>query len=206
MYALKVLLAYFLVLAPCGLVRAEWPPEGIGAELGLPSVTDGGLEIRVWLGGGVLEPSELYRVLEVTGQVSVERIAWTYVPKRTEGLRTAKDATRESKEMRRFLTKERCLDVPTETQTYYWCREPVVRTGPWSVLLRDLLPDELWLLPVQLERKCGWGRFDGEIVAIEILAGQRHHTVSYDNPEFCCQHVACAIANHVRYVVRNEIK
>ena len=43
---------------------------------------------------------------------------------------------------------------------------------------------------------------DGEIVTIEILTANRRHIVQYDNPDFCCSEIPCAIADHVRAVVR----
>ncbi len=195
-----------LVVGSSSLQASEWPPVDASQELGLPAETGDVLEVRVWLGGGAVEPSDLYRIIRSSQGVRVERIAWTPIPKETEGLRSAKEAARETREMRAFLSKERCAQSLNETGNYFWCRQPIKRTGPWAVLLSDLLPDELWSLPHTLERKCGWERFDGEIVAIEILEGNRHHSISYANPDFCCPHVACAIANHVRHVVRSEIK
>jgi hypothetical protein len=72
----------------------------------------------------------------------------------------------------------------------------------WSVVRDDLLPDELWNLPETLKRDCGWVTMDGEVVSIDVLTGSRHHSVSYFNPDFWCPQIPCAIADHVRDVVR----
>jgi len=91
---------------------------------------------------------------------------------------------------------------PITTDDYIWCRVPGDPGELWSVMLHDLMPDELWDLPQEIERDCGWIREDGETVGIEILDGDRRHSVSYANPDFCCADVACAVANHVRTIVK----
>src|SRR5260221_11210179 len=129
----RSVIACILVFAPCGLIESAWPPDNAAPELGLPSSTEGEVEIRVWLGGGALEPSELYRVIKLNGVVTVERIAWTVIPKETEGLYTAKGAAGAASRMRQFLTKQVCVSPPTQTGTYFLCHEPIDLSGPWSV-------------------------------------------------------------------------
>jgi hypothetical protein len=204
MTTIQVLLASALLIMTTPIFAANWPPEGAVAELGLPSSTDGGVEIRVWLGGGVFQLEDLYRVVESGEVVSVYRIAWT--PKQPDPLLPPKEAEREATRLRKSMAKEVCFGELKETASYLWCHRPIEHKGQWSILLKDLLPAEIWTLPNEPERNCGSRRFDGEFVAIQILQGQRHHEVSYANPEFCCPHVACAIANHVRALVRSEIK
>ncbi len=201
-------LAFLTLLCSSTTSWSQWPPANLAEEIGLPTSTDGGVEIRVWLGGGVTIPESLYRIVESKGIVRVERLAWAELHQEEEGLSTAKDAARDNAQNRRFLNRHVCGNTLKETAHYFWCQEPLKSTGDgrWSVVFKDLLPEELWNLPDNIDRNCGWTEFDGEAVGIDILSGTRHHSVVYFNPDFCCPNVACAIANHVRRVVEENIR
>jgi hypothetical protein len=41
------------------------------------------------------------------------------------------------------------------------------------------------------------------LVGIDMLEPGRRHSVEYWNPDICCRTIGCAIADHVRNVVRN---
>jgi hypothetical protein len=197
----RLLILLVLAFQPCA-AAASWPAPETRDAMGLPTVNDGDLEIRVWLGGGVLQPYDLYRIRKSPQGVTGELIAWSEVTQPQEDLDTAKEARRENAAMRKLLQKEHCASELHETSTVMWCVAKTRRHPKWHILLDDLMPEELWKLPDDLIRDCGAIRVDGEIIAIELVEGSRYHAVSYDNPDFCCSQVACALANHVRYVLK----
>jgi len=189
---------------------AQTAHEGVTRSLGLPEAPGSATEIRVWLGGS-LRVSTILRVVKSNERVSVERFAWTNVVRPVLNQTTASDARRETGVNRQWLQKERCVGDIVETDDHLWCRLPAGDNNRWPWLFDDLLPDELWKLPPQGDRSCRVGAsgqslivLDGEAVGIEIVEGSRRHSVEYWNPETCCPTVACAIANHVRFVVRDS--
>ena len=196
-----------LLLAISSVSAADWPPPDLSTALGLPSTTSGGVDVRVWV-GGPFTTATLYRIFESNGAAAVERYEWAEISHEERDLRTAKEARHENRDNRRLLKKYYCHSAPRETDSYMWCQVPLKTNKPWSVLLNDMLPDELWKLPddKDLDRQCGWVQFGGTIVSIELLSGDRHHAVTYFHPDFCCSHVACAIVNHVRHLVEENIK
>ena len=197
MFRAATVVPLVLVLS-CSLSFA-WSRDSATAEMGLPTTTDGGLEIRVWLGGGVTRPHFIYRIRETPGGPTGEVIAFTEVTHAYPRQYDEKGARKRNKRARRFLKKHYC--DPNTTENYFWCRPPIKSDVLWSIFLRDLMPERLWDLPVDLARDCGWLMEDGYSVTIEVIAGDRSHSVSYGNPNFCCPDVACAIANHARAVV-----
>jgi len=123
---------------------------------------------------------------------------------RAAGGFTEAEARRETNANRQLMEKERCVGKIVEGADYIWCRVSIKTNGPWAVLFEDLLPDELWTLPPQGDRNCeSLVVLDGETVRIDMLEQGRRHSVEYWNPDICCRTVACAIADHVRNVVRN---
>lgn len=187
------LLGVVAILSVSAASANEWPPEGAASAMGLVSRTDGSLEVRVWLGGGMSRPYDLFRVVETGGTVIVRHVVWIDI-----GEKPARD--------RRFLEKHYCPSSASSSGRYLWCETPLESDGPWDVLLRDLLPDRLWTLPEEPPRECGGSVEDGESVGIEILRGDQRHAVSYGSPEFCCPHEACAIVDHARTVVREGVR
>ncbi len=199
----KKVLLIALLLSVCASAQAEKPD--VAEELGLPMSTSGGREVRVWLGGGMVRPYDLYRVFETGHGVSGEHIVWveaTYV-EGSEGQEAGEDS--ETQKMRAVLREGLCKEAAAISNTphYLFCRVALGPNIPWGVTFADLLPDQLWRLADKPVRNCGWSMTDGESVGIEILQGKRRHEVTYSNPEFCCPNVSCAIADHARDVVRH---
>jgi len=201
---LKLSAAIFLMISmpPCVAQDAYWPPACVVEEMNLPTSTDGALEVRVWLGAGLARPYTLYRVRQTPEGVSGSRIAWTDRSHLFNALYTEKSARRQTSRDRRFLEKHYCEAETTQSANVMWCDWPIDREVLWDVLLDDLLPEQLWTLPAKIPRDCGGAMEDGEAVGIEVIQGNRRHAVTYGNPDFCCADVACAIANHVRQVLR----
>ena len=166
--------------------------------------TEGGLEIRVWLGAGVVRPYDLFRIRQSAEGVTGELIAWSEVTQPQENLYTPKEARRENASMHKLLRTDYCASEIHETPVLMWCPAKIKHQPNWPILLDDLMPEELWKLPENIQRDCGWTRFDGETLTIELIQGSRYHSVTYDNPDFCCSDLACAIANHVRYVLSHN--
>ena len=198
-----VLFLFACSSTPVKVARPDltWPPPGAAKELGLPDRPKVGGEIRVWLGGGIVRPYDLYRFCETPGGTTGEHISWTEIEE-PGGTRSAEDAKQWNNDMRAHLKDVACHSDPRTSEHYMFCAHPADATKPWNVVVKDLMPAELWKLPEELDRKCGWISSDGEIVTIEILTATRRHVVQYDNPDFCCSEIPCAIADHVRAVVR----
>ena len=200
---IRLHLGITVLLCLPGPAGAQTALDSVERALGLPDGRDNGVEVRVWLGGS-LRVSTLYRIVKTLNRVSVDRFAWTRVERPAPGEYTEAQARRETKTNRQLLQKERCLGKVTDGAEYMWCKVAVRTDGDWSVLFGDLLPDELWKLPPQGDRHCGsLILVDGEAVRIEMIERGRRHSVEYWNPHVCCPTVACAVADHVRSVVRN---
>jgi hypothetical protein len=192
----------------CILAVVLWPqaiPQrslgGIEHALNLADTRDSGVEVRVWIGGGLARIERMYRLVKVGDSVSVERFSWAEVVHPARHNMTESDARRETDARRRSMQKERCAGKVMETADYFWCKISLVGTN-WSSLFDDLLVDELWKLPPPAEDPPCLV-LDGEAITVELLEPNRRHTVEYWNPDSCCRTVACAIVDHVRSVVRN---
>jgi hypothetical protein len=184
---------------------AQTTADSIERLLGLPAARESGVEIRVWMRSNV-RVNEFYRLVKTETGVTAERYAIGEVV-HTDTFHTAREARRETDANRRLLAKERCSGKIVETADFMWCRV-TIRDGLWSVTFDDLLPDELWKLPPQEKTTCGANGktlivLDGEAVHLDMLEPGRRRRIEYWNPDTCCQTVACAIADHVRNVIRD---
>lgn len=197
----RLILAILVFLS--GTASAQTAHDGVERALGLSNVRDNGVEVRVWV-GGVTRVSTVYRIVKTKDGVSAERFAWAEVVHAAKGEYAEVAARRETTGNRRLIQKERCLGKVAENADYIWCKVAIRTDGDWSVLFDDLLPDELRRLPPQGDGSCGSTVVvDGEAVGIDMLEPGRRQSVEYWNPHICCATVACAIADHVRNVVRN---
>src|SRR5690349_3537212 len=104
---MPVLVTALLLLFGPVQSTAQTVHDGVEAALGLAAARDGGVEVRVWLGGS-LRVSTLFRLVRMGTGVSAERIAWTRVVHPAPGEYSQADARRETQSNRRFLEKERC--------------------------------------------------------------------------------------------------
>lgn len=182
----------------------NWPPARTSAEIGLPEKPNIGTEIRVWLGGGVIHPYDLYRIFQGEEGMTGEHIVWTEMQKADDWSppRSAEEVKSENDKTKAFMEDNYCQDAVMQTSDIQFCKAKIESTVHWDVIAKDLMPAQLWKLPEKIERDNRWATFDGEIVTIEIADANKHHIVQFDNPDFNCAELACAIANHVREVVR----
>ena len=167
-------------------LHAEWPDQSASA-MGLPPSSDGRLEVRVWLGGGIAHPFRLIRVWETEDGAAGEKLVWT---------------TSKGKRIRRLMNREYCSTALESEGDLAWCRVGLSRHIDWQLFLKDLQPSELWALapaPHYPERECLVE--DGETVAVQVIQGDEYHAVAYSNPEWCCRTPGCAFIDHVRNVV-----
>ena len=184
-------------------IRAQSAHTDIPKGLGWPSVPESGTEVRIWLESNALV-SELYRVVKVDQDVKVYRYAFSRVIHPAENGYSVTEARHETQYSRKLLKKEQCSGELATTADFLWCQIALQQHASWQLLFEDLLPDELWKLPPQVSQSCGDVVIvDGETITIEMLERGRTHVVSYSNPDTCCGTVACAIADHVRSVIRN---
>lgn len=174
-----------LALLAGSALAGEWP-AGIAERMGLQTPAGARLEVRVWIGGGIAHPFRLVRIWETADGVAGESLAWS----------TATDNRR----IRRLMNRRHCAGPLAESDGVMWCSTG--QSTQWESLLADLKPSRLWDLPTQESlgaRPCFVE--DGEIVTIELIAGDRHHRVAYSNPDWCCRWEPCAVASHVRSIV-----
>jgi hypothetical protein len=214
---IRIILAivYFLIFMACGTTSPRkdssgiaWPPKFTASEIGLPDHPKLGTEIRVWLGGGVVHPYDLYRIYENEQGITGEHIAWTKVQKTDawKPPRSQDEVDKDNAGMIAFMKDQVCKGQVEKTSEIIFCRIIIESTVIWKVVAQDLMPSQIWKLPEKIKRDCGSTTFDGEIVTIEILNSTERHIVEYDNPDFCCSEIPCAIANHIREVVRRNIQ
>ena len=125
-----------------------WPAPDAARELGLPDRPKSGGEIRVWLGGGVVRPYDLYRFCETPEGTTGEHISWTEIEK-PGGAHNAEDAKQWNDEMRVHLKDIACHTDASTSEHYMFCAHPT-DLKPWDVVVKDLMPAELWKLPEKL--------------------------------------------------------
>jgi len=175
-------------LAPAG----EWP-ESIADAMGLPHRTNGSLEVRIWVGGGISLPFHLYRIHSDHSIVSGEHFYWCDLPRSGSGKIMQDDARDE----RRWYAKQFCRNGMHETNGVIWCSSPLTGVD-WSHLLKSIDVDKLWSLPPQASLGVAPCEIvDGVGVGIQLLEGQRYQSVVYWNPGQCCPWKECEVANKV---------
>jgi hypothetical protein len=111
-------------------------------ELKRSSVPDDGIELRVWL-GGALRVKTLYRLVKSRDGVSAENIAWANIEHAESDGYSDREARRETKSNRRYLSEERCNGQVVAGTDHMWCKIKIRSDGPWPIVFNDLLPDEL---------------------------------------------------------------
>jgi hypothetical protein len=183
-----------LVLAlSTGLVLAgDWPQE-VAKSMGLPSRTDGALEVRIWVGGGITLPFDLYRIQSKDSTISAEHLYWLDLPRLGSG-ELMEDEARDERRWYRKL----CHGKVQELNGVIWCSVPFPRPLDWSAILKSIEVERLWSLPPQNslgDPPCAV--VDGVGVAIELVQGDRYRHVVYWNPGECCPWKECDVANHV---------
>ena len=197
MRQISILLALLAVVAGSPpLVCSAWP-EGVAEKLGLPVKTNGDLEVRVWLGGGVAHPFKLYRIQETNTTVSGARFVWDRLgtlptPFTPRELRKAHARTE------RLIRKHFCGRSLQRAEDIVWCEIAIKNTPDWRTLLARLDPDRIRDLPPQEtlgSAECFVA--DGTIVGIEVIKGDRYVHVTYSNPQACCPWPECRVMENV---------
>src|SRR5262245_47253172 len=87
---------------------SQWTSVDVAKVLGLSSPGEEVVEVRVWLGGGLNQVYDLYRIVKNSSGVSVERYVWSEVTHAAAGQFSSKEASRETMGTRRFLRKYHC--------------------------------------------------------------------------------------------------
>jgi hypothetical protein len=162
--------------------------------MGLPNRTDGALEIRVWVGGGITLPFDLYRIQSNNSTVSAEHLYWLDLPRWGSG-EIMKD---EARDERRWYRRDYCHGDIQEMNGVIWCSVPFRRPVEWSAILKSIDVDQLWSLPTQEslgDPPCKI--IDGVGIGIELVQGDRYRSFVYWNPGECCPWKECDVANHV---------
>ena|SRR5436309_788257 len=73
----RVLIA-FIAFPLLGYIHADTWPEEASVGMGLAKTAPGNLDLRIWVGGGVLSPFFLYRIRTTGAGVVGEVIAWAH--------------------------------------------------------------------------------------------------------------------------------
>src|SRR6266566_7346170 len=193
MTIVRRLVVSLVVLMGASLASAaEWP-ESIAEAMGLPHRTDGSLEVRIWVGGGITLPFDLYRIRSDTSIVSGEHFYWCDRPRSGSGKIIQDDARDE----RRLYHKQYCRQGMRETNGVIWCSSPLEGVD-WSQTLKSIDVDALWSLPQQATLGAAPCQVvDGVGVGIELLQGEQYRSIVYWNPGQCCPWKECVVANRI---------
>ena len=189
-----------LVLSTGLVLAGDWPQE-VAEAMGLPSRTDGALEVRIWVGGGITLPFDLYRIQSKNSTISAEHLYWLDLPRLGSG-ELMEDEARDERRWYRKL----CHGKFQELNGVIWCSVPFPRPLDWPAILKSIEVERLWSLPPQNslgDPPCVV--VDGVGVAIELVQGDRYRHVVYWNPGECCPWKECDVANQVLKVC-NELR
>jgi hypothetical protein len=193
MYVMAALAASFAFAAQ---VSSEPTPA---ESFGFPASSPGTVDIRIWLGGGIVVPTTVYRLYDnADGIVRGQVILWLRL--HDEGAYAGKPTNRDLKR----LMRKNCGD-PRAAGKFIWC-EHDVDDPTLRVTMSDLQLETLASLSDSVVRDCGWLREDGETVTIELLRGSETHRLSISNPDFCCSEPVCAFVNNARDVVERNMQ
>lgn len=186
-------------LALCVIVAAPPVPAQTTAEaFGFPATTPGTTDVRIWLGGGIVVPTTVYRMYEdADGEVRGQIILWLRLHDDTyRGRPTNRDLLR--------LMRKNCESIQ-RSDRFVWCEEQI-DDPTLRVTMNDLQLDRLVSLSDEVERDCGWLKEDGESVTIDVLRGDETYRLSISNPDFCCAEPVCAFVSHARAVVERNMR
>ena len=196
---MRIVIVLIVVVLPWAVAAAQCEPEELTEAFGFPTSTAGALDIRIWLGGGIVVPETVYRLYEeADGQVRGEKLLWLWL--HDEGEYIGKPTNRGLKR----LMRKNC-EAPQIAGHLVWCRFPV-ETELLRITLDDLQPGALRSLSDSVERDCGGLMEDGETVTVALVQGPETHCLSIGNPEFCCSEPVCAFVNHARDVVQRSMR
>jgi hypothetical protein len=157
----------------------------------------GSREVRLWLGGGLVWPQDLYRVVSRNGRVTGEWYRYWYspAPDSMSGLTVPFGML-----VRPGLSGQ-CVSIRTrgdaETCEVRFSREP-----DWSALLQQMSEAGVWTLPDETELPSdSIVVFDGWVLTVELRDGKQYRAYNFSNPQYHRQpeaKQAVAIADALR--------
>lgn len=149
----------------------------------------GDREIRIWIDGGMVAPSWLYRFTSSHGRVSGE-IIWYWNEQPAPAIQMDSSV--------RAMLGEACAGFAHRDDAST-CRAQFVRRPPWRVIVDSLDALGVWTIPdappppPNIVTTDGWGAI------VELRDGDAYRTYAYDNPGV---HSNVPSAAHVAEIVR----
>lgn len=135
-------------------------------------------EVRIWIGGGIGYPQDLYRFVERRGDVTGELVYhWP-----TEGLPDARPGET-FHDLMLHSQRGRCDGFAAHAEAGI-CRARFLREPDWGGVYRRAVAEGLWTLPDESTLPpVGWVTFDGWGITVELRDGASYRTYHYGNPE-----------------------
>ena len=144
------------------------------------SLPVGRREIRLWIGGGIGYPQDLYRFVEDRGRVTGELIRhWP-----DDALGGSDSLPRRSfHDLMIYSERGRCADFRLAAGMGT-CRGSFIRQPDWKNVLRRAEASDLWTLPDDSSLPSdGVMVFDGWSLVVELRDGPRYRSYHYSNPD-----------------------
>lgn len=144
------------------------------------SLPRGQREVRIWIGGGLGYPQEMFRFIEEGERVSGELIHyWHAVP--PDGVDERPGET--FHDLMLYSQAGRCSGFAVGARMGT-CRGEFVSPPDWRAVLRRAEAERLWTLPDESTLPAdGISVLDGWTITVELRDGSRYRAYHYSNPD-----------------------
>lgn len=150
------------------------------SRLRTTALSRGQREIRIWIGGGIGYPQDLYRFVDAGGRVSGELVRYWHA----EALGGSDERPGETfHDLMLYSQRGSCAGFAVRAGMGT-CRGEFVRPPDWKAVLRRVEAEGLWTLPDESSlRHDGVAVMDGWGITVELRDGPRYRTYQYGNPD-----------------------
>ena len=136
-------------------------------------------EIRIWIGGGLGYPQDLFRFVDSHGRVSGELVRYWHA----RGLGPDERPGETFHDLMLYSQSGRCSGFAVRA-AIGTCRGEFVSSPDWQAVLRRAEAEGLWTLPDESSLPHdSMMVFDGWGITVELRDASRYRTYHYDNPD-----------------------
>jgi hypothetical protein len=145
------------------------------------ALPDGHREVRIWVGGGLGSPEDVYRFVDDRGHVSGELVRYWRV-----GSVDSEDSSDrrpgETDDDLALSLRGSCSRFSTGARVNT-CRADFTRSPNWVAVLKRAEALGLWTLPDQWIPRDGMQVVDGWSMTVELRDGSHYRAYHYNNPD-----------------------
>jgi len=158
--------------------------DSVVASAGLPRLRTSRLppghrEVRVWIGGGLGYPQDLYRFVDDRGRLSGELVRYWGL----EPLDSDRQPGETFNDLMLYSLRGSCSQFSASAQKGT-CRADFIRSPDWGAVLRRAEAEGLWKLPDQSALPDdGIMVVDGWAITVELRDASNYRVYHYSNPD-----------------------